>query len=120
MSAALAEAREETDRVRAMVANIRRKSKEQTEAYMRTAVSVGTGFALGAAEERYGDDFAFGMSPALATGIVAHGLALLDVGGSAATPHLMAVGDAGLTIYAFKSGSDLMARYDEEAPASGT
>lgn len=117
---ALDQAREENDRMRMMVGNIKKRAAEQTEAYVRTGVTVGTGFALGALEERYGDDAAFGMSPSLATGIVAHGLALLDVGGKSATPHLMAIGDAGLTCYAFRAGADMMQRYDEENPSGGT
>lgn len=119
-TAALAEAREENDRMRSMIANIRRKGAEQTESYVRTGVTVATGFALGAAEEKWGDDAAFGMSPSLAVGLVAHGLSMLDVGGKAATPHLMAIGDAGLTCYAFRAGADLMQRYGEDNPSGGT
>lgn len=107
--------------MRNAIQNIRRKSGEQTQAYMRTGVVVASGFALGAIESRYGEDAAFGMSPSLAVGLVAHGLAILDVGGKAATPHLQAVGDAGLVVYAFKQGSDMMARYmEEDEPATGT
>lgn len=118
-TAALTEAREENERMRAMISNIRKKANEQTESYVRTGVTVATGFALGAAEEKWGDDAAFGMSPSLATGLVAHGLALLDVGGKAATPHLMAIGDAGLTCYAFRAGADMMQRYDEADSGTG-
>jgi len=113
MASALA-LEEENDRMRNAIHGIRRKASEQTQAYMRTGTVVAAGFALGALESRYGEDAAFGMSPSLAAGIVAHGLAILDVGGKAATPHLMAIGDAGLTVYAFKQGSDMMARYMEE------
>lgn len=114
----LAKVEEENERMAAMVRNIRTKAKSQTQAYVRTAIVSGTGFALGAVEAKFGEDAAFGMSPSLMTGLVGHGLALLDVGGKDATQHLQSVGDAGLCVYAFKQGSDMMTRYMEDEPAA--
>jgi hypothetical protein len=104
------EAVESLDRMRNMMANVRRKAEEQTRTYLATGIQVGASFALGAADARWGEAAAFGMSTTLAAGLVGHGLALLDVGGKEGTPILQAIGNAGLGAYAYKQGFDLMQR----------
>jgi hypothetical protein len=106
---------EQLERMRAQVSNIKKRAEEQGRAYMRTGVMAVAGGALGAADKKWGEDAAFGMSTSLATGLGGHLLALLDVGGEDTRDALMAIGDAGLCVYAYKQGYDLIE--GDEPPA---
>lgn len=83
------------------------KAEEQTENVIGIA-STGVGaYALGMADAKWGEDAAFGMSTSLATALVGHGLALFDVGGKTSANVFRSVGNAGLAVYAYKSGFEM-------------
>lgn len=104
MSTALVKAREQADALRGRLRSVRDKMKSESANVMRTAVGIGTGYALGYADSRWGENAVAGMDNALAVGIAATAAAYFDVGGAEVNSSLRAVGDSGLAVYGYKTG----------------
>lgn len=94
-------------RMRSTLGSWREKAEEQTDNVIGIASTGVAGYALGMAEARWGEDAAFGMSPALATALVGHGLALFEVGGKTAATVFRGAGNAGVAVYSYKSGYEM-------------
>jgi len=97
-------------RMRSTLSTWRERAEEQTDNIVGIASTAGGAYALGMADAKWGEDAAFGMSTSLATAIVGHGLALFDVGGKTAANVFRSVGNAGLSVYAYKSGFEMSQR----------
>lgn len=93
---------------------IRRNAKAEGQQLLRTGVGVVTGYGLGMATQKWGEDSVGGMSPALATGAVATAAALFELGGADVAPYLRAIGDAGLIVAAFSKGMEHQAARERE------
>jgi len=104
MSTALVKAREEKAAIQNRLKNVRDKMRAEGANVMRTAASVVTGYGLGYADARWGENAVAGMDNTLAVGLAATAMAYFDVGGEAVNPHLRAMGDTSLGIYAYKTG----------------
>lgn len=86
----------------------REKANEQTENVVGIAATGVAGYGLGIVDARFGEDAVWGMSTSLATALVGHGLAMFEVGGAGMSSTLFrSVGNAGLSIYAYKSGFEM-------------
>ena len=105
MSTALVKAREQADNLRRRLSGARDKMKAEGANVMRTGISLATGYGLGMAEARYGEDALAGMDVSLGVGLAATAAAYLDLGGADVTPHLRTVGDASLAVYGYKMGN---------------
>lgn len=106
----------ENDRLKSSLTHMRKRVAEEGESLMETGVGFVAAVAMGAADEKYGDDAVFGTSvPAVAAGA---GL-LADLSGWAGSmsPMARAVGRAGLHIEGFRFGQRKMREWDEDEPA---
>lgn len=103
-------ANQSLSRMKSTLAGWREKASEQTENVIGIAATGAGAYALGMADARWGEDAAFGMSTSLATAIIGHGLAMFDVGGKTAGTVFRSVGNAGLAVYAYKSGFEMSQR----------
>jgi hypothetical protein len=110
-------ANENYHRVKAQLSTWREKANEQTEHVMTTGITAVGGFALGMADQRWGEDAVWGMSTSLAVALVGHGLALFEVGGKDMARATRALGNTGVAVYSYKSGFEMMTRRADAAPA---
>jgi hypothetical protein len=98
------------NRMKSTLQGWKEKAHEQTEHVVGIATTAVAGYGLGLADARFGEDAVWGMSTSLATAIVGHGLAMFEVGGAMPSSLFRSAGNAGLSIYAYKSGFEMGSR----------
>lgn len=117
MSAALSTYKNKTEQLRARLANVSKRAREESETILETGVMVAAGAAFGAADEYWGTDALMGASVPLVAGVTLTAAALLGYGGGMEGT-LLAVGRAGLTVEAYRFGARTYREWDTRAPAS--
>jgi len=97
-------------RMKSTLSSWREKANEQTEHVVGVATTAVAGYGLGLADARFGEDALWGMSTSLGVAIVGHGLAMFEVGGQVPATIFRSAGNAGLSVYAYKSGFEMGSR----------
>lgn len=116
-STALARAQDTADQLRHRLKAQRDRLKSEGKNMLRTAGAIGTGYAIGMATAKWGENAVAGMNTALGVGVVGTGLALLGVGGEDMSTAARTVGDSALGIYAYQKGYEHQQAREDEAPA---
>jgi hypothetical protein len=109
-------ANEKADRLEKRMRTWRERAADQAEGLIEKGTTAVGGFALGAADARWGEDAVAGMSTSLAVGLVGSALEVLEVGGAMAKPFVKAIGNTGIAVYSYKSGFEMMRRRMTENP----
>jgi hypothetical protein len=105
----------ELARTKARMATWRDKAAEQAEYVVEVGSVAVAGFALGAADARWGEDAVAGMSTSLAVGLTGAALTMFGVGGRALAPVTKGMAYTGIGVYSYKSGFEMMSRRMREA-----
>lgn len=107
-STALEKAREYSSSLQKRLSTLRERGKEETRHLMQHGTALVGGFAIGAAEARYGEGAVAGMDIPVAVSAAAGVAALSGFGGADAAPYLRGAVDAGLAIWGYKEGFSTM------------
>lgn len=107
-STALMKAREYSASLQKRLSNLRERGKEESKHLMQHGTALVSGFAIGAAEARYGEGAVMGMDVPVAVSAAAGVAALSGFGGQDAAPYLRGAVDAGLAVWGYKEGFSTM------------
>lgn len=116
-SNALVRTQDQLDSLRQRFRSQRDRLKTEGKNMIRTAGAVGTGYALGMATAKWGENAVAGMNTALAVGAASTAVALMGVGGEDVQTAARTVGDASLAIYAYNKGFEHQTARDQDAGA---
>lgn len=104
MSSAIEKRDDLIDNLRSRLRSERDRLKTEGRKVLRTAGSLGTGYALGMAEAKWGRDALAGMNIHLGVGALASGAALLGIGGDDVAEAASVVGNTALGVYGYTKG----------------
>lgn len=113
-------ANEKAARLEKTMRTWRERAADQAEGLIEKGTVAVGGYALGAADAKWGEDAVAGMSTSLAIGLGGSLLEVMEVGGSTLRPVVRGVANTGIAVYSYKAGFEMMRRRMEADGTSGT
>lgn len=99
---------EKADRLEKTMRTWRQKASDQAENLIEKGTTAVGGYALGAADARWGEDAVAGMSTSLAVGVIGSIAEVFDVGGAMLRPVVKGAANTGIAVYSYKAGFEMM------------
>lgn len=101
---------EKADRLEKTMRTWKQRAADQAEGLIEKGTVAVGGYALGAADAKWGEDAVAGMSTSLAVGLGMSVLEVMEIGGATLRPVIKGAANTGIAVYSYKAGFEMMRR----------